>query len=217
MTSPLRAEIDRLDAAMQDGNLQEFQRWFARLTLMAGAFVEWGGSPVALAEYAPSSAMRVMACRMAFSRRWPEVSGGRPEPDPDQPPSMDEIIGLFKDAARQRNQPERNAIEIAVSWFDVGHWVNLMITCLGRREFRDATELMPQLGEGGRALAGSVPRAHWLDGLTAVLDDEPLVVIDHATGRGYRLTMSGVGDNFQFAHPARGPADRRPSTGSGGR
>jgi hypothetical protein len=31
-----------------------------------------------------------------------------------------------------------------------------------------------------------------------VVDDEPLVVIDNATGRGYRLTISGVGDNHQL-------------------
>jgi hypothetical protein len=69
---------------------------------------------------------------------------------------------------------------------------------LGCREFRDATDLLPALGDAGRALADSVPRAHWLDGLGAVLDDEPLVVLDNATERGYRLTISGVGDNYQL-------------------
>lgn len=34
-----------------------------------------------------------------------------------------------------------------------------------------------------------------------MLDDEPVVVIDHATGHGFRLTMSGVGDNFQLHTP----------------
>ena len=31
-----------------------------------------------------------------------------------------------------------------------------------------------------------------------MLDDEPVVVIDDATGHGFHLTMSGVGDNFQL-------------------
>ena len=43
-----------------------------------------------------------------------------------------------------------------------------------------------------------MPRAKWVLGLARVLDDEPLVAIDHSTGRGFRLTMSGVGDNFQL-------------------
>jgi hypothetical protein len=43
-----------------------------------------------------------------------------------------------------------------------------------------------------------IETAHWLSGLLLVLDDEPLLVLDHATGRGYRVTISGIGDNFQL-------------------
>jgi hypothetical protein len=111
---------------------------------------------------------------------------------------MDELIGLFTAAAGRMNLTEEKAAHVAYSWFDAPYWVNLMITCMGRREFRDATGQLTLLGEAGRAIAATVPRAHWLDGLSAVLDDEPVVVIDHATGRGYRLSMSGVGDNFQL-------------------
>ncbi len=35
-------------------------------------------------------------------------------------------------------------------------------------------------------------------GLLLTLDDEPLVVLHRPSGRGYRLTISGVGDNFQL-------------------
>jgi len=40
--------------------------------------------------------------------------------------------------------------------------------------------------------------AHWLHGLLLVLDDEELIVLHRPTGRGYRVTMSGIGDNFQL-------------------
>jgi hypothetical protein len=73
-----------------------------------------------------------------------------------------------------------------------------MITVMGQREFRDAAGLLPEIGDAAERLGDSVPRAHWLPGLAQVLDDEPVVVIDNATGRGFRLTMSGVGDNFQL-------------------
>jgi hypothetical protein len=43
-----------------------------------------------------------------------------------------------------------------------------------------------------------VGTAHWLYGLLLVLDDEPMVVLHRATGRGYRVTISGIGDNFQL-------------------
>ncbi|MET7419753.1 hypothetical protein [Dactylosporangium sp. NPDC005555] len=42
---------------------------------------------------------------------------------------------------------------------------------------------------------------HWLSGLLSVLDDEPLLVLDRSfagTGRGYRVTIGGIGDNFQL-------------------
>lgn len=186
---------------------------FARLALTAGAFVEWGGSPVPLAENAPACALLTLQLRAAFSELWPVVGVGRPEPDPDQPPPMNELIGMFVAKAAEFRLTHQQAADLAVSWFDAPHWVNLMITVMARREFRDAANLLSDIGEVAVSLADRVRRAHWLPGLAQVLDDEPAVAIDHATGRGFRLTMSGVGDNYQLhtllAHrligdPARG-------------
>lgn len=57
---------------------------------------------------------------------------------------------------------------------------------------------------------------HWLDLILSVLDDEPIVVIEPATGLGIRGRISGVVDNFQlnvllmdaFPHPDA-PDDHR--------
>lgn len=171
---------------------------FARLALAAGAFVEWGASPVALAANAPACALATMHLRLAFSQLWPAVADGRPDPDPNQPPTMDELVSLFTAAAPRLGIPERAAAGIALSWFDVNHWVALMITVMARREFRDAADLLDEIGEVAARLGDSVTRAHWLPGLAQVLDDEPIIVIDHATGRGFRLTISGLGDNYQL-------------------
>lgn len=171
---------------------------FARLALVAGAFVEWGGSPVALADNSTACALMTMQLRLAFSDTWPVVAGGEPEPQPDQPPGMTVLMDRFRQNAGRLNMAEQQAATIAVSWFDVIHWVDLMITLMARREFRAAAPLLPEIGEAASALRDKVGRAHWLVGLSQVLDDEPLTVIDHTTGRGYRLTMSGVGDNYQL-------------------
>ena len=171
---------------------------FARLALVAGAYVEWGGSPLPLAENAPACALVTMRMRARFSELWPLAGTGRPEPGPGQEPTMAELTGLFQAAAGRLGLSEREAEAIAIAWFDVSHWVNLMITALGYREFRDAARLLPEIGEAAARLGDRVPRAHWLPGLAQVLDDEPIVVIDDATGRGFRLTMSGIGDNFQL-------------------
>ncbi len=192
-------ELSPSDLTAAVGELAQILKYrpagvFARLALVAGAYVEWGASPLALAENAPGCALVTMRLRQGFSELWPVVGGGDPEPDPDLPPSMDDLVARFQTAP---GVPERVAAAIALSWFDVGHWVNLMITLMARREFRDAAAAaLPEVGEVAAELGESVRRAEWLPGLAQVLDDEPLVVIDDATGRGFRLTMSGIGDNF---------------------
>jgi hypothetical protein len=186
---------------------------FARLAVLAGAFVEWGASPLALADNAPACAALTMFLRVKFSELWPVVGAGQPEPDPDQPPPMGDLVDLFTGRADELGLAREDAGDVAMSWYDAPCWVRLMITLLARREFRRATDLLPDIGELAGRIAERVPRAHWLPGLAQVLDDEPVVAIDHATGRGFLLTMSGIGDNFQLhtllAHrligdPARG-------------
>jgi hypothetical protein len=109
---------------------------FARTALIAGAYVEWGASPVALA--------------------------------------------------------------IALSWHDVQHWLGLALTLMTRREFRDLVPAKAEIAEVASELGEHDERAECLADLAQVLDDEPLVVLDSATGRGFHLTMSGIGDNFQL-------------------
>jgi hypothetical protein len=55
-----------------------------------------------------------------------------------------------------------------------------------------------ELRERAAAVAHRSQRAAWVGALAAALDDEPLIVIDPRTRRGYALTMSGIGDNAQL-------------------
>lgn len=171
---------------------------FARLALVAGAFTEWGGSPLPLAATAPARALEALRLRARFSELWPAVSGGRAEPGPGQEPSMNELAEVFRRAAGRLGLPGPEAAVIALAWFDTSHWVNLMITVLARREFRAAVGLSNEIAEAAARVAGLVPGAHWLPGLARVLDDEPLIVIDAEGRYGFGLTMSGIGDNYQL-------------------
>ena len=110
--------------------------------LTAGAFVEWGGSEL-----------------------WPTAAGGRPEPDPERAPGIAGLIDIFVAGAERLGLSEREATSIALAWFDVHHWVNLMITVMARREFRDAVGPLPEIGDAAARLGDSVPRAHGLPGL----------------------------------------------------
>jgi hypothetical protein len=90
---------------------------------------------------------------------------------------------------------------------------------MARPEFRAAMADRDKVRDGAAALAETLQRAEWVHGLSVVLDDEPLVALDHASGRGFQLTMSGVGDNFQLhtlladrlaGHGQRSPAGLEP-------
>jgi hypothetical protein len=171
---------------------------YSRLAVIAGAYVEWGGSARALAPDTAHNALKIMQERVEFTRLWPALTGGEPEPTMQHRPRMDELTDRFTNAAHRLGISEQRATEVAISWYDAEPWVNLMVTLMTRREFRDAAPLLAEIGETARQLGDAVPRAQWLPGLAQVLDDEPVVVMDHATGRGFRLTMSGVGDNHQL-------------------
>ncbi|MFF4796382.1 hypothetical protein ACFY2M_43725, partial [Streptomyces sp. NPDC001276] len=89
---------------------------------------------------------------------------------------------------------------IAMSWFDMEHWLKALITVMADAGFRAAVpgEVKAELREHAAAVAHRSQRAAWVGALAAVLDDEPLVVIDPRARRGYALTMSGIGDNGQL-------------------
>jgi hypothetical protein len=178
----------------------------AQLVGLAGACVEWGGSPVPLSGVLPRPAVNAMVgCRL-FPDLWRVVSGGQPLPwgRPDT-----EVVTQFTDYAVSHGRDATVYAIVAAGWFDVMDWINPMITCMGHREFRSAlpAEVVTEIREAAAAIAAgqdvwlaedTTIRAHHLEGLAMVLDDEPLIVLDPASGRGFRLTMGGVGDNWQL-------------------
>lgn len=175
---------------------------YAKLAIAAGAFVERGASPLALAEVVPERAVYAMACYVALLQLWPKASGGRPLPEFRPPVSeaqLNEIEDTLTSYAKRNGKSEQQALHVAYSWFSVNDWLNPLISSMMRsREFRAAMDRREQVRDGAAALSGHLPRAYWLHGLCLVCDDEPLIVLDPTTGRGFRLTMSGVGDNYQL-------------------
>lgn len=181
---------------------------FAKLAIVAGAMVERGASPMPLAEVLPERVFMTMASYLTLERIWDRTAQGRPlpafEPPLDQA-VMREIEETVAAHFRQSGQSERageterRIAQIAYSWFSLDDWINPLISAMMRsREFRDAMEWREDLADGASRLKHRSGRADWLHGLCLVLDDEPLIVLDPGSGRGFRLTMSGVGDNYQL-------------------
>jgi hypothetical protein len=64
------------------------------------------------------------------------------------------------------------------AWFHAEDWMMLMITLLAIREFPTAMADLERLLAAAAAMADRLTRAGWVHGLTLVLDDEPLIVLD---------------------------------------
>jgi len=174
---------------------------FAKAALAAGAFVEWGGSPLPLGETLPGWVAYKMRLYALFQDVWPRASGGRPLPDQEDLSAMGpaiELMTAWAEHARHSARAVAGMGQIVATWFDLDDWLMLMITLMVRREFRAAMADRDELRESAAAIAGAVQSAAWVHGLSVVLDGEPLVALDYASRRGFHLTMSGVGDNFQL-------------------
>ncbi|WP_144127712.1 hypothetical protein [Catellatospora sichuanensis] len=171
---------------------------FARVAVLAGACVEWGGSPLPLAEVLPAQAAKSMLAADVFRVLWNRVTWTGKLPDRENPPPMAKVIDKLVRRSRRLGLSEEEATIIAMAWYDVDYWCKALITTMALPEFRRAMSDRDKVRETAAEIAGDVPLAHWVHGLAEVLDDEPLIVLDHATGRGFRLTMSGLGDNFQL-------------------
>jgi hypothetical protein len=177
------------------------------LAIIAGACVEWGGSPMPLSEVLPARTLSAMRSYELFPDVWRAASAGQPLP---QDHSQDiEVAGIVADYAVRTGKNVALHRAAAVAWFDVANWIMPMNTCMAHREFRSAlpAETVAKIRAAASAIAAkqgdwhaddTTRGAHFLEGLALVLDDEPLIVLDPASGRGFRLTMSGIGDNFQL-------------------
>lgn len=171
---------------------------FAKAAVFAGALVEWGGSSLPLAPVTPARAAADLELSGMFPGVWARVSGGQPLPDQEDEAAEPGAAEVLSAAADRLGLPGPASRQFATAWFHAGDWMMLMITLLSIREFRAAMASRERLRAAAAVMADRSARAGWLYGLTLVLDDEPLIVLDAGSGRGFQLTMSGIGDNYQL-------------------
>lgn len=171
---------------------------FAKTAVLAGAMVERGASPAALAEPLPQRAFAAMKLHAMFPRLWAEAAEGRPPPDRRDTAQMARVCSTLQGYARRAGRSEQFATFVALSWYDLDDWLDPMVAVMGQREFRLRMSHRSDVRDAAAALTGRSEGAGWVHGLALVLDDEPLIALDPATARGFRLTLGGVGDNFQL-------------------
>ncbi|NUT35558.1 MAG: hypothetical protein HOV79_21100 [Hamadaea sp.] len=117
------------------------------------------------------------------------------EPHEDDPAEAVERLTRERD---RLGLTEQAAYELAEAFHAGGDWVQPVLFLCQRKDVRRALPQRERLTRAIEAMADYVETAHWLKGLLHVLDDEPVVVLHRATGTGFRLRISGIGDNFQL-------------------
>ncbi|MCG7526190.1 hypothetical protein MHW47_17285 [Streptomyces sp. OfavH-34-F] len=176
---------------------------YAMTAVLAGAFVEWGASPMALVDVLPQRAAEAMMLNAAVPELWDAATGGRALPEPESADASELVRELTRRPWWRRvgDSARSEALtRIAMSWFDMDDWLRALTTVMVDGRFRAAVsdKVKAELREHAAAVAYRCQQGKWVAALAAVLDDEPLVVLDPRARRGYALTMSGVGGNGQM-------------------
>lgn len=192
------------------------------LAQLAGNMADYGTGPGAVLPTLVERAAGAMEQAARFAELYGAAFGEPPSPTDFE--QVEAVRARFVETAPGRGMPAEEAEGLLQAWFCADPWVQPVLYLNQRKDVRAA------LPQRDRLLAAVGPvREHsgcasWLEGLLLVLDDEPLVVLDRGfagTGRGYRVTISGIGDNFQLhtmlaaaliGDPARGLLPGRPPT-----
>ncbi|MBT2492752.1 hypothetical protein J7E96_30435 [Streptomyces sp. ISL-96] len=157
----------------------------AAVAVMTGACVERGADPLACAPAVFASALDAFEQAAVFCDRW--AAAGRGELPGHEGEGLEEA------------DFERIGFEPVMAWQALPQFEMACVAMLnsprvrrelpGREELPAAVARVAELsGEPFKCLAYAL----------AVLDDEPVVALNRATGAGFALRVSGIGDNFQL-------------------
>ncbi|MEU2395575.1 hypothetical protein [Streptomyces sp. NPDC007369] len=157
----------------------------AVVAVMTGACVERGADPLACAPGVFAGALDAFEQASVFCERW--AAAGRGELPDHEGEGLEEA------------DFERIGYEPVMAWQALPQFEMACVALLnsprvrrelpGRDGLRAAVARVAELAdEPFKCLAYAL----------AVLDDEPLIALDRATGAGFALRISGIGDNFQL-------------------
>jgi hypothetical protein len=166
------------------------------LAQIAGSMVDYGTDPAIALPILVGRAAEAMEQAARFSALYGAAFGDLP--DAGDPDLIGSTLEQFVATAPERGMDQQDAYLLVQAWFAGGQWVQPVLYLSQRKDVRIALPERARLTAAVEAMREHIETAHWLCGLLLVLDDEPLLVLHRATGRGYRVTISGIGDNFQL-------------------
>ncbi|GAA1996811.1 hypothetical protein GCM10009799_24720 [Nocardiopsis rhodophaea] len=165
----------------------------ADLSLIAGAMVESGAAP-GTTGVEVVRLLRLMGKGAAvFLSAWDRTGGG-PPPDPDTVTAEAE--------ERVATDLAEAAPTATVCWWTIRRHGLAAKTMLGSSAVRAAIRSDPALHAELVAISNQLSAALWeFDEVRALLrmaETTSVLVLDRASGRGFRILFDGIGDNFQL-------------------
>jgi len=180
----------------------------ADLARLAGAMTNHGPMPRELLPVLVRRAIEVMGLAARFTAFYGTDDDDLPNPDDSAliQPVMTRLQDILAGQATgtplpgmpDAPAPDATARALTEAWFTSNGWVQPVLYLSQRKDVRASLPERAQLLEATEAVAGQLSTAHWLLGLLLVLDDEELIILHRAAGHGYRVIISGIGDNFQL-------------------
>jgi hypothetical protein len=204
------ASSDELTSALVacSGLLAELDPGFGgEFAVLCGALVERGADADPLAMVLCMRLAEVAVHAAEFAQVWAREFPGVDVPEPEQ--------SEFEAALERLDEtiPPDQAVRLTESWFGLASWMRCATTVLQHSPTaRLACRCTPGLRSALSALEQVREDTGWVSMLLSVLDAEQLLVLHRGTGRGWRVSISGVGDNFQLhvllAAVLSGPAEQ---------
>ncbi len=159
---------------------------------MVGSLAGLGGEPLLPLPVLVERAASAMEAAMGFVEAYRQLGV---EPSDDDPNSAIERLIAQREGL---GLTEREAYRLAEAFHTGGEWVQPVLYLCQRKEVRLALPQRERLTRAIEPMVEYIETAHWLHGLLQVLDDESLLVLHRETEQGFRLRISGIGDNFQL-------------------
>ncbi|WP_433220108.1 hypothetical protein ACQP00_17070 [Dactylosporangium sp. CS-047395] len=160
----------------------------------------WNGTdPAAVMPLLADRAADVLEQAVRFRALYRDAFGEPPAPREQE--AAGAVLERFAGSARRRGLDPDAAEMLVQAWFCAEEWVQPVLYLCQRAEVRATLPQRERLTAAVAAARELYGTASWLWGLLRVVDHEQLIVVDRdfaRTGRGFRVTVGGIGDNFQL-------------------
>lgn len=179
--------------------LGEMPQWHAAVyAVFVGALVEWNADAAACARPVLDGLRESMERAVEFAELWEEHYGDERElPDPEGLPSPEQQQAFGPGYGDVWHAPY-------FGWLTVHHWEKAAVAVLADPAVRARLDGPDRLADGDalveltRRLEPHIGDLQCAQRALLLLDDEPLLVLDRASGRALRMRMGGIADNYQL-------------------